>query len=46
MTVRDLIARYLERSPEERAALRAAAEKRWAHLVDSPRPWLADPAGN
>lgn len=35
--------RYLARTPEERAALIAAGEKRYAHLRDQPRDWLSDP---
>ncbi|MGI9164584.1 MAG: hypothetical protein ACR2JI_16935, partial [Mycobacterium sp.] len=38
----DWIDRYVTRTPEELAALRAAAEKRYAHLRDQPRDWLAD----
>lgn len=43
MTEKNWIGRYLERTPEEHAALRAAAERRYAHLVNKPREWLADP---
>lgn len=40
---KDWIARSIERTPEERAALRVAAERRYAHLMDKPRDWIADP---
>ena len=43
MTEENWIDRYCERTPEEHAALRAAAERRYAHLVNKPREWLADP---
>jgi hypothetical protein len=43
MPEKNWIDRYLERTPEEHAALRAAAERRYAHLVNKPREWLADP---
>ena len=33
-------------TPEARAGRRAAADRRYAHLVDKPRPWLADPTKN
>lgn len=39
---KDWIARYVERTTEERAALRAAAEKHYAHLMNKPRDWIAD----
>lgn len=40
---KDWIARWIARTAQERAAVKAAAEKRYAHLVDAPRDWLADP---
>ena len=43
MTEENWIDRYFERTPEEHAALRAAAERRYANLVNKPREWLADP---
>ena len=43
MTEKNWIDRYFERTPEEHAGLRAAAERRYAHLVNKPREWLADP---
>ena len=43
MPEKNWIDRYLERTPEEHAALRAAAARRYAHLVNKPREWLADP---
>lgn len=46
MAEKDLIDRYFERTPEERAATRAAADRRYAHLRDQPRPWLADASKN
>ena len=35
-----------EDTPEARAARKAAAEKRYAHLINKPRHWLADPTKN
>jgi hypothetical protein len=34
---------YLNESPEERRNRHAAMERRYAHLRDQPRPWVADP---
>lgn len=46
MTEKDWIARSVEETPEERAERKAAAEKRYAHLMNKPRDWLADPTKN
>lgn len=35
-----------EDTPEARAKRKAAAEKRYAHLMNKPRDWLADPSKN
>ena len=34
--------RYLKRTPEEHAALIAAGNKRYAHLANQRRDWIAD----
>lgn len=38
----DVVARWANRTPEERAALKAAGERRYAHLRDQRRDWVAD----
>lgn len=34
--------RYLKRTPEERASLIEAGERRYAHLANQRRDWIAD----
>jgi hypothetical protein len=40
---RDWIARSIERTPEQRAERKVARDRRYAHLMDKPRDWIADP---
>ena len=40
---KDWIARAVERTPEQRAERKAARDRRYAHLMDKPRDWIADP---
>ena len=40
---KDWIARAIERTPEQEAERKAAADRRYAHLMDKPRDWIADP---
>ena len=34
--------RYLKRTPEERAAMIEAGNRRYAHLANQRRDWIAD----
>lgn len=43
---KDWIARAVERTPEQREAMRAARDRRYAHLMNKPRDWVADPTKN
>jgi hypothetical protein len=38
----EVTARYLKRTPEERAALIEAGNRRYAHLANQRRDWIAD----
>lgn len=35
--------RWLDETPEDRRRRQEAAGRRYAHLNNKPRPWLADP---
>ena len=37
---------YTDETPEQRAKRHAAQERRYAHLRDQKRDWLADPSKN
>jgi hypothetical protein len=39
---KDWIARAIERTPEQEGERKAAADRRYAHLMDKPRDWIAD----
>lgn len=38
----DWVVRSMKRTPEERAALIAAGNRRYAHLANQRRDWIAD----
>ena len=39
---KDWISRAVERTPEQRVERKAARGRRYAHLMDKPRDWIAD----
>ena len=39
---KDWIARSIEETPEQRAERKAARDRRYAHLMNKPRDWIAD----